>query len=198
MFLSSGSSTQSVSTPIPDKGHTDSSRMTGLSGHKPKNILPSICTRSLRNDLGRCHETGSFYWPRRTIRIIYRKRSGSDLRKYGLLIAQKMIFLMRFHLFFQEIIVKSIEIDVNEAKISISWLRIGNPDLPVLFLFLRFDFFRVVQPFHFWIDVGENRIRHRTTLNFEWRYFNRFWKHNAFKFGVVICRIRFFTTFFKI
>ena len=96
--------------------------------------LPSICTRSLRNDLGRCHETGSFYWPRRTIRIIYRKRSGSDLRKYGLLIAQKMIFLMRFHSFFQEIIVKSIEIDVNEAKISISWLRIGNPDLPVLYL----------------------------------------------------------------
>ena len=134
----------------------------------PTTVLPSICTRSLRNDLGRCHETGSFYWPRRTIRIIYRKRSGSDLRKYGLLIAQKMIFLMRFHSFFQEIIVKSIEIDVNETTISISWLRIGNPDLPVLFLFLRFDFLRVVQPFHFWIDVGESRIRHRTTLNFEW------------------------------
>ena len=42
--------------------------------------------------------------------------------------------------FFPEIIVKIIEIHVNEAKISISWLKIGDPDLRVLFLFLRFDF----------------------------------------------------------
>ena len=49
------------------------------------------------------------------MRIIYRKRSGSDLRKYGLLIAQKMIFLMRFYSLFQEIIVNSIAIHVNGA-----------------------------------------------------------------------------------
>ena len=56
------------------------------------------------------------------MRIIYRKRSGSDLRKYGLLIAQKMIFLMRFHSFFQEIIVNSTAIHVNGVGISISYL----------------------------------------------------------------------------
>ena len=46
----------------------------------------------------------------------------------------------------------------------------------------------------FEINVGNGRIRYRTTPNFEWFIANRFWKLISFKWRVILCRIRPFPT----